>query len=72
MTAAKERKRMEEVMKMLGSLLPWANIIAIVCIGTYVQSIADSIHSIESRLKGVERASKLQAEALAKLMKRKK
>tara|TARA_R110000744_G_C19062418_1_gene529116 strand:- start:133 stop:393 length:261 start_codon:yes stop_codon:yes gene_type:complete len=69
----RRRKRMEEVINILGSLntwLPYANLMAILMIYWGIQSIASRIESIESRIEGVERGLERQAGVLAKLGKR--
>jgi hypothetical protein len=67
------RKRMQEVINILGSLntwLPYANIIAIVMLSWGIQGIASKIQSIEYRIQGVERGLERQSGALAKMAKR--
>ena len=63
---------MEELMKIVGSWLPIANMIAIMCLGWSIQQIGKYNESTESRLRGVKRVLDRQAGVIAKLMKMRK
>jgi len=60
---------MEELMKIVGSWLPIANMMAIMWLGWSIQQLGKYTESTESRLRGVKRVLDRQAGVIAKLMK---
>lgn len=66
------RKQMEEVMKMLGSWLPWANLAAICMLGWSIQRLAESIRSINHDIDYLDRGVERISGVLAKLMRGRK
>ena len=63
---------MQEVINILGSLLPWANLAAIIVIGWNIEGVVRRYRGLASRINRQERIIERQSEVIAKLMKRAK
>ena len=71
-SAETRRKRMEEVINILGSWLPWANLAAICVVGWSIEGVVKTMRSLQYRISAQDRVIERQSGVIAKLMKPRK
>lgn len=59
---------MQEVINILGSWLPWANLAAICIVGWSIEGVVRNISSLRDRISAQDRVIERQSGVIAKLM----